>query len=182
MLLDLHNIADTLAINKDKHLYAVNGLPLLTVYDDNWFVRNDYDVLSVGQRQYVQGFLQQFGFKQKTGKTMQLGDMTVDFPTPKHTLALSSYHPDYLASNSKRITIVTPTTFAETLFYQLIKAESEDVSAIKQLINKCPYNIELLRDISYNSPIEQITIDSYQDLQTYQQQVVEQKFKRKKAL
>ncbi|MUH72896.1 hypothetical protein [Psychrosphaera haliotis] len=48
---------DFSALNRDNNLYALEGLPLITVYDDNFFVRNDYDVLSIGQRKYVISFL-----------------------------------------------------------------------------------------------------------------------------
>lgn len=182
MSVDIHHLATSLSVAKDKHLYAVDGLPLLTVYDDNWFVRNDYDVLSSGQRQHIQHVLAQQGFSQKTGKTMQCKNIVVEFPTPRHILALSSFQPHFLMPAPTIITAITPTTFAETLFYQMLEEDTRNLNNLKQLIDKCPYNIELLRDISINSPIESLTAQSYHTLVAYQADIVERKFKRKKAL
>lgn len=170
-------------INADKHLYSVESLPLVTIYDDNLFVRNDYDVLSIGQRNYLIQFFQQHGFKQKTGKTMTNGEKTIHFPRPQSNLAVSAYDDILKEPDANNLYCLTPTQFAEVLFHTMLQEEQAKlVSAIKALINKCPYNIEWLRDISYHSKIEQVTIDTFSELTQYQKQVIEQKFKKKKAL
>lgn len=170
-------------INADKNLYSIELLPLVTIYDDNLFVRNDYDVLSIGQRNYLIQFFQQHGFKQKTGKTMINGAKTIHFPKPQSNLAVSAYDDVLKEPNINNFYCLTPTQFAEVLFNLLFdKEKAVVVNAIKSLIDKCPYNIEWLRDVSYRSDIEQITIDTYSELTLYQKEVVEEKFKRKKAL
>ncbi|WP_448550928.1 hypothetical protein [Thalassotalea montiporae] len=176
------DITETYPILQDKHMYAQSGLSLVTIYDDNWFVRNDYDILSRGQRDYLQTFFHQQGFRQKTGKIMVNGEIEVHFPDPKRILALSSYFPEMLTPDANYLIAVTPTTFAEALFHQQIANKTDSLDSIKSLIDKCPYNIELLRDISYRTAIEDITKASFDELKRYQQQVIIKKFKRKKAL
>ena len=164
-------------------MYFIKSLPLVTIYDDNLFIRNDYDMLSAGQRNYLIQFFKKQGFQQKTGRIMTNGDMLIHFPRSQSNLAVSAYDKKFLQSRVNNLYCVTPTQFAEVLFHQLLnKEKSEVLSAIKSLIDKCPYNIEWLRDVSYRSDIEQITIDTYSELTLYQKQVVEEKFKRKKAL
>ncbi|GLX83790.1 hypothetical protein tloyanaT_00420 [Thalassotalea loyana] len=175
---------DTLTINNDKNLYSVDHLPLITVYDDNWFLRNDYDVLSPGQRNYLASFFKQNNFVTKTGKTMSDGRYTVHFPRPQSNLAISAYDAKFIESPQRDIYCLTPTQFAEALFYFGINETGEEniVDNVKALIEKCPYNIEWLRDISYRTPIEQVTIETFNELMAYQKQIIENKFKKKKAL
>ena len=132
---------------------------------------------------YLIQFFQHYGFKQKTGKTMTNGAKTIHFPRPQSNLAVSAYDDILKEPNINNFYCLTPTQFAEVLFNLLLdKEKAVVVNAIKSLIDKCPYNIEWLRDISYHSKIEQITIDTFSELTQYQKQVIEQKFKRKKAL
>ncbi|SES63147.1 hypothetical protein [Thalassotalea agarivorans] len=170
-------------INKDKHLYAVKDLPIITIYDDNWFVRNDYDVLTHGQRKYLIHFFERWGFSLASGSKMVRDEYEVILPKPSRLLAHSSFIDAYIAPNQHRIYCVTPTMFAESLFRHYLHEDFDNALVhIKLLIDKCPYNIEWLRDISVYSPIEEITIRSFFPLMAYQKQVVEAKFKRKKAL
>lgn len=184
-------------IKSDKHLYAINDLPLVTVYDDNWFLRNDYDVLSIGQRNYVIQFFAKNGFKQKTGKTLKYLDKTVYLPQPNRNLAISNFDPRFIeipsqgsgtdaqnagAWHNANLFVITPTMFAEALFYYHVENRAAAVESVKQLINTCPYNIEWLRDIAYRSPIEDATSASYKELIAYQKHIIASKFKKKKAL
>lgn len=170
-------------INKDKNLYAVDGLPLITVYDDNFFVRNDYDVLSLGQRKYVVQFFTKLGFEQTSGKTLKKADVTVHLPAPNSNLAVSSFDKAFLNSDGCNYYCVTPTMFAETLFHKHQSCSYlEILRSIRKLIKKCPYNIEWLRDISYRSSVEGITQSTYQDIVDFQKFIVEKRFKNKKTL
>lgn len=170
-------------VNSDKHLYMLPDYPVITIYDDNFFVRNDYDVLSLGQRNYLVAFFNQFGFTQTSGKQVTDGNITLHFPKPKHTLALSSFEPKFAGKASADYYAITPSTFAEVLFYQANdKGEEWAIEQVKHLIQTCPYNIELVRDTNYRTPIEAITKRSFGLLTKFQQQVVEEKFKFKKAL
>ena len=170
-------------INSDKHLFTLPDYPVITIYDDNFFVRNDYDVLSLGQRNYLVRFFNQFDFKQTSGKLVTNGQIKLHFPKPKHTLALSAFEAKYLDEVSTDFYAITPSTFAEVLFYQgNDKGEEWAIEQVKRLIETCPYNIELVRDTNYRTPIESITKRSFQLLTEFQQQVVEEKFKFKKAL
>ena len=169
-------------INRDKHLYAVAELPLVTIYDDNWFVRNDYDVLSFGQRQYLVNYFTKQGFVQKRGQLLSGEKVDVHLPKPNRLLAMSGFEQQYLVNQNQDIYCVTPTVFAEALFRLYLGDQDSQLCAVKALIDKCPYNIEWLRDVSVNTDIEQVTIETYHDLMRYQKRVVEKKFKRKKAL
>ena len=170
-------------INQDKNLFALPFLPLVTVYDDNLFVRNDYDVLSLGQRNYLIRFFAQLGFKQKSGRLLQCQDINLHFPRPNSNLAISSYTSDYLSQDGENYYCVTPTMMAEALFHLSLTGQGlalED--SLKQLINKCPFNIEWLRDISYRSEIEAVTKGTFAMLSDYQANIIKEKFKMKKAL
>ena len=112
----IDNVVQHFNLQHDKHMYGEGTLPLITVYDDNWFVRNDYDILSMGQRQHVQNILIKNGFKQRSGKEMYNGNISVHFPKPKRILALSSFEEHYLEKVKNAVYVVTPTTFAECLF------------------------------------------------------------------
>ena len=76
-------------VNADKNLYCVEYLPLITIYDDNWFLRNDYDVLSFGQREYLIRFFEKLGAQLVSGRTMQLNELIIEFPRPQSNLAVS---------------------------------------------------------------------------------------------
>lgn len=167
----------------DKNLYYLPEFSVVTVYDDNFFVRNDYDILSHGQRNYLINFFRAFGFKQKSGKLMTNGSVNIHFPKPKHTLALSAYKPIFNNNAVTDVYAVTPSTFAEVIFYQSLEKGTEwGIKQLKLLIETCPYNIELTRDINYRSPIEQITKEHYKSLLEYQEKVVHDKFRHKKSL
>ena len=171
------------AIEKDKNLYHLTQYPMITVYDDNFFVRNDYDILSHGQRNYLIKFFNRFGFKQKSGKLMTNGNVNIHFPKPKHTLALSGYQAAFNEAPNTDFYAVTPSTFAEAIFYEIqSRGEPWVTEQLQSLIQTCPYNIELTRDINYRTPIEQITKQLYQPLLDFQQTVIDTKFKFKKAL
>lgn len=170
------------AITADKHLYALAELPILTVYDDNLFVRNDYDILSRGQRNYVIEFLKKLGFKLRSGSSLSDGIVEIQLVKPKRVLALSSYESKFNQSSDNTIWVITPSTFAEVLFHALVSQQNNDLTTIKQLINVCPYNIELIRDINYRTDIETITKSSFDELMAYQKQVIEEKFKFKRSL
>lgn len=171
------------AIASDKNLYFLPEYCIITVYDDNFFVRNDYDILSHGQRNYLIQFFKRFNYKQKSGKLMTDGSLNIHFPKPKHTLALSAYQPIFHDRATQDVYAVTPSTFAEVIFYESIeKGEDWGLEQIKKLIDTCPYNIELTRDINYRTPIEQITKANFDFLVAHQEQVIKEKFRYKKAL
>ena len=170
-------------IQNDKNIYMLERFPVITVYDDNFFVRNDYDILSRGQRSYLINFLKVYGYKQRSGKLVSDGSNNIHFPKPKHTLALSSYRDNLQLRPETDYYVITPSTFAEVLFYEALeKGKNWGVEQIKQLINKCPYNIELIRDINYRTPIQDITKATFKELTDYQADVVKEKFKFKKTL
>lgn len=174
---------DYAEVNKDSNLFAFKGLPLITVYDDNFFLRNDYDLLSIGQRRYLISYFESIGFRQKTGKTLTNGEVTVHIVKPNSNLAVSSYESWFLECDGLNYYCVTPTMLAEALFYKTLPLSYADVrKSVRKLIKKCPYNIEWLRDISYHSPLEDITKNSYQDLTTYQHFIIQKRYKKKKAL
>lgn len=166
----------------DKYLYAVEDLPLITIYDDNWFVRNDYDVLSLGQRNYLIDFFGKHGVKQKSGRLLQGQGVNVHLPRPNNNLAVSAFQPEFLQRGLGHIYCVTPTQFAEALFYRAQQMNANPLADIKALIEHCPYNIEWLRDVSYRSPIEAATAETFEELNALQTELIHTKFKMKKAL
>ena len=107
----------------------------------------------------------------------------IHLPRPNANLAVSSYQDTYLHMDGINFYCLAPTQMAEVMFYMsLADADFELEKALHQLINKCPFNIEWLRDVSYRSDIEQVTSEMYSLLMDYQSEVINQKFKMKKAL
>ncbi len=170
-------------VKNDKHMFMVEALPIITIYDDNLFVRNTYDILSFGQRDYLIKFFKQQGFAVKTGKMMVKDDLKLHFPTPNRLLADSNFSEKFLLLNGQDFYFITPTTFAECLFYMMLeKDEDSIVLLLKALINKCPFNVEYLRDIHYRTRIAKLTNKYFHLLSEYQHSIIEEKFKRKRAL
>ncbi|TKB45712.1 hypothetical protein [Thalassotalea mangrovi] len=167
----------------DKHIFYLPPLPLITIYDDNFFVRNDYDILSMGQRQYLINFFKAQGFSQKSGKLLTREQLQLHFPKPSHILAQSAFNEDYLSADPHHFYFVTPTTFAETLFQQGLRGINANfIEDIKSLIETCPFNLELVRDINITNQLGPFINQYYRQLERYQKQVIERDFKRKKAL
>ncbi len=169
-------------INKDPNLYAIEELSLITIYDDNWFLRNDYDVLGYGQRKYLIKYFEKQRCKLISGQILQGDNLTIKIPKPSRQLAISTFDEKYLQPQENSYWCVTPTTFAETLFKLHRGNETMQIEAVKLLIDNCPYNIEWLRDISIHSDIEDITVKTYSELMAYQKDIIEKKFKRKRSL
>ncbi|WP_371187200.1 hypothetical protein [Thalassotalea maritima] len=171
-----------LNITIGKDMFALSPLPMLTVYDDNFFLANDYDILSLGQRRHVQRHLTEQGYKQATGKTMHNKGATAVFPKPNHILAQSNFRPEFITPQDHTIYIVTPTCFAEGLFYYFNnQRQTLLLKALQQLIDRCPFNIEYLRCVTLNSNIEGQVKSLTPQLSEYQQQVIARKFKQKRA-
>ncbi len=170
------------SINKDTNLYAIEELSLITIYDDNWFLRNDYDVLGYGQRKYLIKYFEKHDCKLISGQILQGDNLTIKIPKPSRQLAISTFDQKYLQRQDNSYWCVTPTTFAETLFRMHLGNEALQLTAVKKLIDHCPYNIEWLRDISIHTEIENITVKTYSELMAYQKDVIEKKFKRKRSL
>lgn len=178
---------DLQAINSDKNLFVLPELPLITIYDDNFFVRNDYDILSSGQRNYLIKFFTKAGFKQKSGSVMANDTCKLVFPKPNRMLALSDFKPEYLSDKRDIFYFVTPTTFAECLYYLMLQAngqtdEHTSLDKLMLLIDKCPCNLELMRDINIYSDIGKLTQKHYGELVAFQKEIVSQKYKHKRAL
>lgn len=170
-------------IYKDPHFYASEHYPLLTIYDDNLFVRNDYDVLTPGQRKYIIAFAEKQGFKQTRGTEMTGPSGKLYLPRPASSLACSVFKEAYLVPSNDAWHCITPTGYAETIFYDMPNIGlKEGMARLKVLIDKCPFNIEWLRDISYGSPIAQSTAYCYEELMAYQKEVIAEKFRHKKTI
>lgn len=169
-------------INADAHLFALPEYPLVTAFDDFLFLQNDYDTLSRGQRNYLIRFFSGFGFKQLRGTLVSDGHINLRFLKPK-ILAQSSYEPQFLQPNETEIFLVTPTTYAETLFYHALEVDEQgQMNKLAQLIDKAPFNMKLLRDISRTKAIESITRRYCDSLLDYQGAIIKQKFHNKRGL
>ena len=122
-------------LSKDKNLYFVPEFSVVTVYDDNYYLRNDYDMLSQGQRNYLINFFKKSGLRQKSGKLMTDDYINIHFPKPNHNLALSSYDPKYNLGPVSDVYAVTPSTFAEVIFFESLNNGIDwGVDQLKSLI------------------------------------------------
>lgn len=174
---------DLALIECDPHLYASENYPLLTIYDDNFYNRNDYDALTPAQRKYIIAFAEKQGLKQTRGTEMTGPSGKLMLPRPASSLACSVFKEAYLKPNNKVWHAITPTGYAETIFYDMPNIGSDEgIFRIKALIYTCPFNIEWLRDISYGSPIAKSTAYFYKELTGYQKDVIAEKFKNKRRV
>ncbi|QBY04706.1 hypothetical protein E2K93_10015 [Thalassotalea sp. HSM 43] len=175
-------LSQLLKLDTCKDSFAMDGLPLLTMYDDNLFIRNDYDILSLGQRKHLQTHLKNIGFTQVTGKIMRRESTEVEFPKPNHMLSQSGFKPHFIDTTSEKINIITPTMFAECLCYLKLQDGTLDLQQqLQALIDTCPFNIELLQILAINTDFEQTINRLAGSLTAYQTDVIERKFKRKRA-
>jgi len=105
------------------------------------------------------------------------------FHRPASSLACSVFNDVYLKPVSDVWYCITPTGYAETIFYDMFTiGTDEGLRRLKALIDKCPFNIEWLRDISYGSKIEDPTKYFYQELMDYQQAVIAAKYRNKRTI
>jgi hypothetical protein len=104
-------------------------------------------------------------------------------PRPASSLACSVFKEVYLTPSNDEWHAITSTGFAETIFYDMPTIGLEEgMTRLKTLIDKCPFNIEWLRDISYGSPIAQSTGYCFEELSAYQKDVITNKFRHKRTI
>ncbi|NTS75536.1 hypothetical protein HR060_01540 [Catenovulum sp. SM1970] len=179
---------DIAAINKDKHLFVDASLPLITVYDDYYYFSNDYDVLSHGQRNYLINYFTKQGFVQTSGRVLTLDGWRLEFIKPNRLLAQSSFQPAFIDKESDRCYLITPTGYAQAIFYQHQVSSADTAisekafNLFKALIDKCPFNLQWLKDVHINTDLAPIINANFNLLNDYQAQVIEEKFKNKRPL
>ncbi|MDN3652838.1 hypothetical protein QWY77_08685 [Thalassotalea ponticola] len=179
------SVNEILNLASCKDTFAICDFAMLTIYDDNFFVRNDYDILSLGQRQHLQKHLLGLGFKQSSGKVMQKGNICVEFPTPNRLLSASAFQAEFIAPFRTHAFVVTPTMFAEALCYAAVQQPDAELDALelqlKTLIEHCPFNLELWQILAINTSIETPVNSLLPALQQHQAKVISSQFKNKRA-
>jgi len=129
-------------INEDKFLFYNKNLLLITIYDDWFYSRNDYDHLCPNQRNYLDRFLSDQGFQRKSGQRYEKDRLSVGIikslslgvsPLDETKRSLEKF--DYLA--------VSPMGY-----YLYVLDINADQSILKQLAQKCPINLLQAKDLS----------------------------------
>lgn len=169
-------------LNKDKYCFALADYPLLTLYDDNLFLRNDYDVLTTSQRRYIIRFFSNLGFKQKTGRSLINQDCRIEFLKPQY-LAQSAFKPELLRFADNHYYCITPTLFAECIFHTVnTQNESTQMEKLALLMEKAPFNMTLLKDINRTTSIRTLTKQYCDSINAHQKKLIENKFKFRRGL
>lgn len=129
-------------IDKDKFLFYDEKIPLITIYDDWFYSRNDYDHLCPNQRNYLDRFLQDQGFQRKSGQCYEKDQLSIGIiksqslgVSPLEEIKRSLQKYDYL--------VVSPMGY-----YLYVLNSNSDQSVLKELAQKCPINLLQAKDLS----------------------------------
>ncbi|MGK0499408.1 MAG: hypothetical protein ACJAYG_001045 [Oceanicoccus sp.] len=141
------------AISKDDYLLWHDSIRVISVFDDVKYDRSDIDLLVPAMRKYVSQFLNNLGYKAKSGKCIVHRDSDIKCWLPKPSvLAASPFDiTRYQARDLNDIYILTPTQTAAYYFQQLDFDLA--IMAIGKMIKTQPVNILKLLD-TLNSPQE----------------------------
>jgi hypothetical protein len=143
--------------------YYHRAAPLLTVFDDIEFERNDYETLPPGTRRQLKALLESLNAAPRNASFFHLGNVQIYFARSPRTL--TSHPLDHLPFLDNALTIVTPTQ------YWLYLLNAPLPNTVKQQIAKdfagrIPFNwrkVERETRKKYPAPDELPTIKQLQD-------------------
>ena len=157
---------------------------LVSVYDDNYFSRNDYDMLAPGQRKYVVNFLKERQHWQKSGKVLvheKLEQRVVFNNSP--SMGVNPVNELMRIYNEDDIFVVTPLTYSIFLFEKKVEVDVAGLlQRLKELIEVCPFNLLQMKDLTVREPYAELTAFCASELKSFQAEIIETRFKRKRSL
>lgn len=160
-------------LKNHKFFYFNEKVPLISVYDDFFYSRNDYDHLSPKQRNLIQYFMVSNDFKRKLrGKyTHKNFEVAVLKPT---SLGASPLREINIAVQNSDLVFVSPLGF---LLWSIENNVSLDI--LEQLVTKTPVNLPQAKDFAYHENFYENLCKIYPKFKKLQDDNVEKhKFKR----
>ena len=109
--------------------YYNPALPLIAVFDDIEFERNDFEAIGPTARSQLTKLLQEYGASQKSGQLFSMDDNEIHLVGPNRALASDPL--DCVTIKDDRLTIVTPTQY----WMALLEADIEEPIRQKLAVN-----------------------------------------------
>lgn len=155
-------------LNEDRNIFVSNYFKFISIYDDQIYSRNDWDVLSPGQRKYIIKKLEGHNHTQKTGKSL-INNKTSEILrfTTSPSLGVNPLNEFLRNYNENDIFFTTPLVHG---IFLLWKSAEEPENAkfyqkeLEELVQKLPINLEQLKDFVLNTNYEKIFKNLYNDL------------------
>lgn len=170
-------------LNDDKNLVVFEKHNIISVYDDNFYDRSDFDAINAAQKKYLKLSLKNFNYEWSSGRVLESSLYPLKFLCPKPKTLMSSPYDilDFENKPPNSIFILTPT---QTLG-QLLKLEFDAVSLktqAKALITKTPVNLLKLKDGLRDEPLVKLN-SILSNLSIFQKKIISApKFKNKRQL
>ena len=152
------------SLSKDKYIYIDDDLRVITVFDFHFFSRNDYDHLSPRQRKYIKTKLQELSFTQSSGSLFIKESINI-FVSKSINLGVSPL--PYLIKDLKKYNYVITTPTSIYLYYL---SKNIEIERIKELITKCPVNLDQARDFSIDEVFYQRLLENHSSLNKLQKE------------
>ncbi len=149
-------------LGRDKFIYTSPEARLITLYDDFFYSRNDYDHLCPGQRDYIRKKFLGNDFKQVSGSVFRFEDQEIAVlkspglgisPLSNLLMTLEKY--DYV--------VATPLS----CFLYFISQDSSD-EEILRLLKKCPVNLDQAFDFTYQEDYRPRLLKSIASYKSFQ--------------
>lgn len=169
----------------DKYVRASALYNMITIFDSLRYERNDYDVLSAPQRNYVGAVLEKNGHRHVTGnsfKNLKTGQ-TLRFIITK-TLGVSPLNELNYQYNDQDIFIVTPGTYFLFLVEKLSTDDKQDSvrAELMDLVSHHPVNLEQLLDLSTHDHFYATLKEVFKECKAKQDDAIENYLKGKRPL
>lgn len=168
----------------DEYVVVSNFFNLISIFDDTFYSRNDYDLLNPGQRNYLIQKLTAQKHSQISGKQIQHNDLGHQLRfLPSSQLGTNSL--DRLKESYSQVAmfITTPGQHFLFLVEKLSIEQNQDyLTEIRRLIRHQPVNLPQLKDVSVSESYYPTLQKIYTDLNNYQNEMISQFHKHKKPL
>lgn len=169
---------------KDKNVFVSKIYNLISVFDSVFYSRNDYEVLSPNQRNYIVKKLLENGHKQLSGSKLQNLETKVflNFP-PTLSLGVSPIRGLQYTYNENQILILTPGgLFLYLLSEMNVGNKPRFIDEMKELVSKQPINLKQIEDFTVNEPFENQFLSIKKEITEIQKNAIETSLKHRKSL
>ena len=156
-------------IKEDKNLFVYEKkLTLVAIFDHKFYRRNDLELVDKAQRKYIQTLLSPFEYEWQ-GSSKLASKKNENIICFNKLKVLGNQLFEKYSAKKNEIIIITPTQ----LVYYIMINEDAPLDLLKNLIRKCPINIEKL---SYSLPEptkQRMPSTFFKELHQYQNEQVE---------
>lgn len=157
--------------NDNNLMFFDTPIKIITIYDHYIYERSDYDSITNSQRNYLEKFLTNFGFKQISGRELKSKELGLSIIYPKPQILGASLFDilRYEKVSKDSIYILSPTQCA--CYFLSLDDFDMAKKLIEDLIFKFPINLKKMKDHAINEPLINEKLNSiYKSLEHLQQQ------------